>query len=102
MTIPPPWASPGGRPSSSRSSRLVAGEAMPLVRPPMLQSPDPPKVGRRMGGMVVVSLLHTGGVQGPGVGDAFLDARGSYTFSKPNSWLSLASCPVALVSLGVA
>ena len=68
----------------------------------MLESPDPPEVGRWMGGMVVVSSPYVGGVRGPSVGDAFLNARGSYMLSKPNSWLSLASCPVALVSLGVA
>ena len=67
----------------------------------MPESPDPPEVGRRMGGMVVVSSLYTGGVRGPGVGDAFLDTRGSYTLSKPNSWLSLASYLAALISLGV-
>ena len=50
---------PGGRPSSSRSSRLVTGEAMPLVRPPMPESPEPPEVGRRMGGMVAVCSPYT-------------------------------------------
>ena len=99
---PTSMGEPGGRPSSSRSSHLVTGEAMPLGRPPMPESPDPPEVGRRMGGMVVVSSPYAGGVRGPSVGDAFLDTRGSYTLSKPNSWLSLVSCPAALVSLGVA
>ena len=98
---PTSMGKPRGRPSSSWLSRLVTGETMPLARPPMLESPDPPEVSRWMGGMVAVSLLYTGGVQGPGVGDAFLNARGSYTLSKPNSWLSLASRPAALVSLGV-
>ena len=68
----------------------------------MPESPDPPEVGRWMGGMVVVSSPYVGGVQGPGVGDGFLDARGSYTLSKPNSWLILTSCPVVPISLGVA
>ena len=99
---PTSMGGPGGRPSISQSSHLVNGEAMLLARPAMPESPDPPKVGRQMGGMVVVSLPYVGGVRGPGVGDAFLNARGSYTLSKPNSWLSLASCPAALVSLGVA
>ena len=66
-----PWLEPGacdnhtsmgkpwGRPSSSRSSRLVTGEATPLVRPPMPESPEPPEVGRRMGGMVAVSSPYT-------------------------------------------
>ena len=36
------------------------------------------------------------------MGDASSDANGSYTLSKPNSLLSLASCLVAPVSLGVA
>ena len=76
---------PGGRPSNSRSSRLVTSEATPLARPPMPESPDPPEVGRRMGGMVVMSLPYVGGVHSPGVGDAFLDARGSCTSSEPNS-----------------
>ena len=89
---PTSMGEPGGRPSISWSSRLVTGEATLLVRPLMPESPDPPEVGRRMGGMVVVSSPYMGGVQGPGLGDAFLDARGSYTLSKPNSWLSLVSC----------
>ena len=87
MTIPLPWASPGvgHLVVGSRSSRLVTGEATPLARPPMPESPEPPEVGRQMGGMVAVSSPYTGGVRGPGVGNAFLDCRGSYTFSKPNS-----------------
>ena len=76
---------PGGRPSNTQSSCLVTGEAMPLARSPTLESPDPPKVGRWMGGMVVVSSPYAGGVYSPGVGDAFLNARGSYTSSEPNS-----------------
>ena len=36
------------------------------------------------------------------MGDAFPDAKGSYTLSKPNSLLSLASCLAVPVSLGVA
>ena len=82
---PTSMGEPGGRPSNSWSSRLVTDEAMPLVRPPMPESPDPPEVGRQMGGMVVVSSLYVGGVRGPGVGNAFLDCRGSYTSSEPNS-----------------
>ena len=81
---PTSMGKPGGRTSSSRSSRLVTGEAMPLARPPMPESPEPPEVGRRMGGMVAVSSLYTGGVCSPGVGDAFLDCRGSYTSSELN------------------
>ena len=49
---PTSMGKPRGMPSSSRSSCLVTGEATPLARPPMLESPDPPEVGRRMGGMV--------------------------------------------------
>ena len=82
---PTSMGKPGGRPSNSQSSRLITGEATPLGRPPMLASPDPPEVGRQMGCMVAVSLPYAGGVHGPGVGDAFLDARGSYTSSEPNS-----------------
>ena len=82
---PTSMGEPGGRPSSSQSSHLVTGEATPLVRPPMPESPEPPKVGRRMGGMVAVSSPYVGGVHGPSVGDAFLDCRGSYTSSKCNS-----------------
>ena len=93
---------PRGRPSSSRSSRLVTGEAMPLVRPPMPESPEPPEVGIRMGGMVAVSSPYAGGVHSPGVGDAFLNCRGSYTFSEPNSLLIMASRPAVLISFGVA
>ena len=99
---PTSMGEPGGRPSSSQSSRLVTGEAIPLARSLMPESPDPPKVGRQMGGVVVVSSPYMGGVRGPSVVDAFVNARGSYTLSKPNSWLSLASCPAARVSLGVA
>ena len=51
---PASMGEPGGRPSSSQSSRLVTGEATPLARPPMPESPEPPKVGRWMGGMVAV------------------------------------------------
>ena len=91
-----------GRPSNSRSSRLVTGEATPLARPPMPESPEPPEVGIWMGGMVAVSSPYAGSVHGPGVGDAFLDCRGSYTFSEPNSLLIMASCPAALISFGVA
>ena len=82
---PTSMGEPGGGPSSSQSSRLVTGEATPLARPLMPESPEPPEVGRQMGGMVVVSSLYVGGVRSPGVGDAFLDCRGSYTSSKPNS-----------------
>ena len=82
---PTSMGEPRGRPSSSRSSCLVTGEAMPLARPPMPESPEPPEVGRQMGGMVAVSSPNVGGVRGPGVGDAFLDCKGSYTSSKPNS-----------------
>ena len=82
---PTSMGEPGGRPSSSQSSCLVTGEATPLARPPTPESPEPPEVGRRMGGMVAVSSLYAGGVHGPGVGDAFLNCRGSYTSSKPNS-----------------
>ena len=82
---PTSMGEPGGRPSNSQSSRLVTGEVTPLARPPMPESPDPPKVGRQMGGIVAVSSPYAGGVRGPSVGDAFLDARGSYTSSEPNS-----------------
>ena len=81
---PTSMGKPGGRPSSSRSSRLVTGEATPLARPPMPESPEPPKVCRWMGGMVAVSSPYVGGVHSPGVGNAFLDCRGSYTSSEPN------------------
>ena len=60
--IPTSMGESRGRPSSSRSSRLVTGEATPLARPLTSESPDPPKVGRWMGGMVVVSSPYTGGV----------------------------------------
>ena len=53
--IPTSMGKPGGRPSSSRLSHLVTGEATPLARPPTPESPVPPEVGRWMGGMVVVS-----------------------------------------------
>ena len=99
---PTSMGKPGGRPSNSWSSRLVTGEAMPLVRPPMPESPEPPEIGIRMGGMVAVSSLYAGGVHCPGVGNAFLDYKGSYTFSEPNSLLIMASCPAALISFGVA
>ena len=59
---PTSMGKPGRRPSSSRSSCLVTGEAMLLVRPPMPESPDPPEVGRWMGGMVAVSSPYVGGV----------------------------------------
>ena len=99
---PTSMGEPGGRPSSSRSSCLVTGEAIPLVRPPMPESPESPKVGRWMGGMVAVSSLYAGGVHGPGVGNAFLDCRGSYTSSEPNSLLIMVSHPAAPISFGVA
>ena len=99
---PTSMGKPGGRPSSSQSSCLVTGEATPLARPPTPESPEPPEVGRWMGGMVAVSLPYVGGVHSPGVGDAFLDCRGSYTSSEPNSLLIRASCPAALISFGVA
>ena len=102
LETPISMGKPGHRPLSNRSSHLVTGEAMPLVRPPTLESPDPPKVGSQMGGMVMASSLYTGGVRGPGVGEVFPDAKGSNTLSKPHSLLSLASCPAASVSLGVA
>ena len=87
---------PGGRPSSNLLSHLVIGKAMPLVRPPTSESPDPPEVGKWMGGMVMVSSPYTGGVRGPGAGEAFPNAKGLNTLSKPNSLLSLVSCPVCL------
>ena len=99
---PTSMGEPGGRPSSSRSSCLVTGEAMPLARPPMPESPEPPEVGKQMGGMVAVSSPYAGGVHGPSEGDAFLDCRGSYTSSEPNSLLIRASCPAAPLSFGVA
>ena len=43
---PTSMGEPRGRPSSSLSSRLVTGEATPLTRPLMPESPDPPEVGR--------------------------------------------------------
>ena len=92
---------PGGRPSSSRFSCLVTGEATPLARPPTPESPEPPEVGRRMGGIVAVSLPYAGGVRGPGAGDALLNFRGSYTSSNPNSLLIRASCPAEPISFGV-
>ena len=67
---------PRGRPSSSHLLCLVTGEAMPLARTPTPESPEPPKVGRWMGGMVVVSSPYVGGVRGSSVGNAFLDCRG--------------------------
>ena len=66
------------------------------------QYTEPPEVGIWMGGMVAVSSPYAGGVRGPGVGDAFLNCRGSYTFSKPNSLLIMASHPAALISSSVA
>ena len=99
---PTSMGKPGGRPSSSWSSCLVTGEATPLVRPPMPESPEPPEVDRWMGGMVAVSSLYAGGVHGPGVGDVFLNCKGSYTSSEPNSLLIMASCPAAPISFGVA
>ena len=98
---PTSMGEPGGRPSSSWSSCLVTGEATPLARPPTPESPEPPEVGIQMGGMVAVSSPYAGSVHGPGVGDAFLDCRGSYTFSEPNSLLIMASCPAVLISFGV-
>ena len=92
---------PGGRPSSSQSSCLVTGEATPLVRLPMPESLKPPEVGRWMGGMVAVSSPYAGGVCGPGVSDAFLDCRGLYTSSEPNSLLIIVSHPAAPISFGV-
>ena len=82
---PTSMGEPGGRPSNSQSSCLVTGEATPLARPPTLESPDPPEVGRQMGGMVAVSPPYMGGVHSPGAGDASLNSRGSYTSSEPNS-----------------
>ena len=66
--IPTSMDKPGSRPSSNRLSRFVIGKATPLARPPTPESPDPLKVGKRMGGMVVVSSPYTGGVRGPSVG----------------------------------
>ena len=99
---PSSMGKPGGRPSSSQSSHLVTGQATPLVRPPMPESLEPPEVGRQMGGMVAVSSSYVGGVCCPGVGDAFLDCRGSYTSSDPSSLLIMASHPAAPISFGVA
>ena len=99
---PTSMGEPWGRPSSSRSSSLVTGEATPLARAPMPESPEPPEVGRQMGGMVAVSSSYAGGVHGPSVGDAFLDCRGSYTSSEPNSLLIMASRPAAPISFDVA
>ena len=82
---PTSMGEPGGRPSKNRSSCLVTGEAMPLARPPTPESPDPAEIERQMGGMVAVSSPYTGGVRGPGAGDATLNFRGSYTSFKPNS-----------------
>ena len=99
---PTSMGEPGGRPFNSQSSGLVTGEATPLVRPTTPESPEPPEVGIWMGGMAAVSSAYAGGVCGPSVGDAFLDCRGSYTFSEPNSLLIMASRPAALISFGVA
>ena len=99
---PTSMGEPGGRPSSSQSSRLVTGEATPLAIPPTPESQEPPEVGRWMGGMVAVSSPYAGGVHGPSVGDAFLNCRGSYTSSEPNSLLIKASCPAVPISFGVA
>ena len=99
---PTSMGEPGGRASSSRSSYLVTGEATPLARPPTPRFPKPPEVGRQMGGMVAVSLPYAGGIHGPGVGDAFLNCRGSYTSSKPNSLLIMASRPAVPISFSVA
>ena len=99
---PTSMGKPRGRPSSSQSSCLVTGEATPLARPPRPESPEPPEVGKWMGGMVVVSSLYAGGVCGPGVGDAFLDCRGSYTSSEPNSLLIRVSHPAVPISFSVA
>ena len=68
----------------------------------MPESPEPPEVGRQMGGMVAVSSPYTGGVHSPGVGDAFLDCRGSYTSSEPNSLLIMVSHPAVPISFSVA
>ena len=87
--IPTSMGEPGGRPSSNQLSRFVIGKATPLARPPTPESPDPSEVGKWMGGMVVVSSPYAGGVQGPGVGEVFPDARGLNTLSKPSSLLSL-------------
>ena len=99
---PTSMGEPGGKPSSSWSSHLITGEATPLVRPPTPESPEPPEVGIWMGGMVAVSSPYAGSVHGPGVGDVFLDCRGSYTFSEPKSLLIMASRPAALIFFGVA
>ena len=98
---PTSMGEPGARPSSSRSSCLVTGEATPLARPPTPESLEPPKAGRGMGGMVVVSSPYAGGVHSPSVGDAVLDCRGSYTSSKPNSLLIRGSHPAVPISFGV-
>ena len=52
---------PGGNPLSKGSSCLVTGEAMPLARPPKLESLDPPDVGRVMGGMGMELSVYAGG-----------------------------------------
>ena len=98
---PTSMGEPGGRPSNSQSSRLVRGEAMPLARPPMPESPDPPEVGKWMGGMAAVSSPYAGCIHGPGVGDTLLDCKGSYTSSEPNSSLIMASHPAVPISFGV-
>ena len=98
---PTSMGEPGVRPSSSRSSCLVTGETMALARPPTPESPEPPEVGRWMGGMVAVSSPYVGGVRSPSVGDAFLDCRGSYTSSEPNSLLIMVSRPAVPISFGV-
>ena len=67
----------------------------------MPESPELPKVGRRMGGIVAVSSPYAGGVRGPGAGDALLNFRGSYTSSNPNSLLIRVSCPTAPISFSV-
>ena len=54
---PTSMGEPGGRPSNNRSSRLVTGETTPLARPPTPGSPDPPVVGKWIGGIVVQSSL---------------------------------------------
>ena len=93
---------PGGNPSSRRLSHLVTGEDTSLARPPTPESFDCPELGKVMGGTGVVPSAYAGGICGPGVEDAVLDAMGSYTSSRPNSLLRAASLLAASVSLGMA